>query len=326
MSSRPILLVDLFNLFTRQYAAHPDMSATGIQTGGIVGTLKAIARLTDQLKPKQVYIIWESGGSTRRKSILPEYKGNRNKSSGKLNRFYEGDIPDTDENKVWQIEMLAKALKFLPVHQIYVKNCEGDDVIAYLNKRKFQNDNCIILSGDKDFYQLLDDNTKIYDPAKKILIDKKNATLSTGISPMNFALAKAICGDRSDNIDGVRGVAFKSLKRLFPFLGLDQSFTIEDIVKQSAARANEGKGIRTISQSDALIRRNWKLVYLDTAMLSHDQIAKIDYAIETGVDAKIDKIGLSKFVTEHQLRSINVNEICVPFMCISKLALQPTGE
>lgn len=324
-NTRPILLVDLFNVFTRQYAAHPDMTVNGSQSGGIVGTIKSIANLCNQIKPKAVYVIWESGGSSKRKAIMSEYKGNRNPSSKKLNRFYGDDIPDTEDNKVWQIEVLAKALKSLPVCQVYVKNCEGDDVIAYLRKRKFKDDHCVIFSGDKDFYQLLDDKTKIYDPAKKILLTDKYVTLHFGISPQNFALAKAVCGDTSDNIPGVKGVGFKTLRKLFPALGLNQDMAITDIVGQSRARSDEGKGIRSIGLSEDVIRRNWKLIYLDSAMLSSDQIEKIEYAIDNH-NPQIEKLTLKNFALEHGLRSLDVDSICVSFMCLTRLSFRPLGE
>lgn len=323
-STRPILLVDMFNVFTRQYAAHPDMTVNGSQSGGIVGTIKSIANLCNQIKPKAAYLIWESGGSSRRKSILPEYKGNR-KQSKKLNRFYEDEIPDTEDNKAWQIEILASALRHLPVCQLYVKNCEGDDVIAYLQKRKFHDENCVIFSGDKDFYQLLDERTRIYDPSKKILLNDKYVSLQFGITPQNFALAKAICGDTSDNVPGVKGVGFKTLRKLFPALGLAQDMSIEDIVNQSRARSNEGKALHSIGLSEDVIRRNWKLVYLDSTMLSSDQISKIEFGINEH-QPKIEKLALKNFAVEHGLRSLDVDSICVSFMCLTRLSFRPLGE
>jgi DNA polymerase-1 len=177
------------------------MSSHGYQVGGIVGFLKTLHKVINDTHPKAIYVAWESGGSSRRRSLFSEYKANRKPE--KLNRFYEDDIPDTEENKSQQIRTLAKLLKLLPVCQVYVPNCEGDDVIAFLAKRKFAAAKKLIVSSDKDFYQLLDDSIEIYNLHKKIIIKKEDVIKEYKITPQNFALAKAFCGDVSDNIPGI---------------------------------------------------------------------------------------------------------------------------
>ena len=85
-----IFLVDALNLFTQHYVAHPAVGSNGQHVGGIVGFLYAIVNFVEQYQPKRVIIVWEGGGSSRRRSIYSDYKQKRR--AAKLNRFYEDDL------------------------------------------------------------------------------------------------------------------------------------------------------------------------------------------------------------------------------------------
>ena len=61
-STRPIILVDAYNLFTRHFIANPAMSIHGDHVGGTLGFLKSLATLSDHLKPSEMYVVWEGGG------------------------------------------------------------------------------------------------------------------------------------------------------------------------------------------------------------------------------------------------------------------------
>ena len=146
MSERPVLLVDAYNVFIRHFVANPTMNKNGQHVGGAVGFLKGISKVIDIVYPSRVVVVWEGGGSIRRRGILPNYKNNRRPQ--KLNRFYE-DIPNTVENRNYQISLLVDMMKNLPICQMYVSDCEADDVIGYLAKHYYKNENCAIYSSDK---------------------------------------------------------------------------------------------------------------------------------------------------------------------------------
>src|SRR3990167_9735177 len=145
---RPVLIVDAMNLFVRSYCAYPTMSAHGYQMGGCVGFLKALRRIVSEVQPSAVYVCWEGGGSSRRRALLGTYKLNR--APGKLNRFYEDDIPDSEENRKHQTLSLLAFLKCMPVCQLYASDCEGDDLVAYLCCSPMRNVDKVIVSSDKD--------------------------------------------------------------------------------------------------------------------------------------------------------------------------------
>lgn len=314
--TRPVLIIDCMNLFVRSYAAFPSMSTHGYQMGGCIGFLKTLARLTYEISPSMIYLAWEGGGSQKRRAIYSEYKLNRKPE--KLNRFYEDDIPDSDENKKHQLISLLGMLKCVPVCQLYTSDCEGDDVIAYLSRGPFKNALKVIASSDKDMYQLLDENTKIYNLHKKTYVTIENVLELFRVTPANFALAKALCGDPSDNIPGIKGLGFKTVSKLFPFLSLNESVLLDDVISYSHTHLDESSIYKRIIEQEADIRRNWKLVYLDGCMLSHHQSSKIDHLINVFVP-KSDKMGLIRKLLEEGINDFDVDRFFYSFIGIDNL-------
>jgi DNA polymerase-1 len=313
---RPILIIDGMNAFVRSYAAYPSMSSHGYQMGGCVGFLKTLRKLVNEISPSVVYVAWEGGGSQRRRSLYTEYKMNRKPE--KLNRFYEDDIPDTDDNKKHQLIALLGMLKKAPVCQLYVSDCEGDDVIAYLCRQKFLNLPKIIASSDKDMYQLLDDNTKIYSLHKKNYVTVESVISDFKVQPKNFALAKALCGDPSDNIPGIKGLGFKTAAKVIPLLCQENDILLEDIFSYCHARSSESAVIRRIVENKEDVKRNWKLVYLDGSMLSAQQASKIDYMISTFVP-KIDRMNMIKELIREGVNDFDVEGFFYAFSGIDNL-------
>lgn len=314
MSDRPILLVDAMNLFVRSWAAYPTMSTHGYQMGGAVGFLKTLGRICNEIKPIQVIICWEGGGSTKRRKIYSEYKMNRKPE--KLNRFYGDDIPDSEENKQYQIKVLLQLLKNVPVFQVYASGSEGDDVIAYLCRGRFKGQNKIIASSDKDMYQLLDDETTcVYNLHKKTYILAENVFEEFGVLASNFAIAKALCGDGSDNIPGIKGLGFKSLTRRLPFVGLEHDVTLEKVFDYCEAHKKESIHYRRVLEGRDDVKRNWRLVYLDDHTLSNDQAAKIDHALDT-FKPKVGKMELMRILAREGVNDFDPSWFFYALNCI----------
>lgn len=312
---RRIILVDALNLFFRSYCAYPSMSSQGHQVGGTVGFIKSLRRLIDDFRPDGVVIIWESGGSARRRSIFSEYKMNRKPE--KLNRFYEDDIPESDENRVHQTKTLIKLLTCMPICQVYVTECEADDVISYLCRHKFKNDDKTILSTDRDFYQLMDaDGTIIYNAARKNFVLREDVKKEFHVSAKNFALAKAICGDGSDNIDGVPGVGYKTLAKRIPSFVLDTEIRLDEVISYCQSRRGETPFYAKIVEHEDLIRRNWKLVYLDSSILTADQVAKIHHSVDNFTPHS-DKLKFLQTVIDDGIKDLHIDDV---FATISYLA------
>lgn len=308
-NKKNIMFIDSMNLFFRSYCAYPSITSNGEQIGGVVGYIKTLTNLIKMFSPNIVYIAWESGGSIRRRNIYPDYK--KGKKPIIFNRFYEDDLPDTTDNKLKQVAILAKLINYLPLCQVFVSDCEGDDIISFL-KKKYDDDSKMIVSTDRDYYQLLDDNTKIYNPITKNVISEKEVIKEFHIPPCNFALAKSLCGDSADNIPGIKGFGYKTIAKKFPLLMSKNSILLNDLYAYASAKRDEEIHCKKLTESFDLIKRNWKLINLDAITLSAHQINKIEYMLDN-FSPSLDKIKFIKLLTSEGINGLNIEDICYAF-------------
>lgn len=305
-TERPILIVDGMNIFIRMFVVNETTTTSGDPVGGVVGFLKYINSLTNNFVPKKMYVVWEQGGgSPRRRSIFEGYKANRAKDKETFKNLNQGTdtgkrawLMNDQENKIKQLHLLTQVLKQLPVCQLYIGDCECDDIIAYLlqNKLAGENSRKILVSSDKDFYQLLEDpSIEIYDPGKKILVSAEKILAEHNISPRNFCLARTIVGDTSDNIPGVEGIGLKTAAKRFPMIAdTENDFQAQDILDYCQTKINEKSKIKAYSDVLAakdVLERNWKLMYLSSSSLSASQIEKIDFTVDN-FKPNLNKLGL----------------------------------
>jgi 5'-3' exonuclease len=204
-----------------------------------------------------------------------------NRRPEKLNRFYEDDIPDTVENRNWQLVTLTKILKFLPICQVYVPDCEADDVIGYISRYRVGDSRITIASSDRDFYQLLTERVQIYSIGSKRTVTHDSMLSDMGISAQNFCLAKSVVGDESDNIPGVRGVGYKTLAKRLPKFASSEDYAIDDLVSDCRSSSSKIKSLAEIAASEDIVRRNWRLCYLDVANISGTQIERVNGVLDS---------------------------------------------
>ena len=308
MDSKPDIYIDGLNVFMRHFAANPAKSLNGQLCGGIFGMLRNIQHLSEKFKPEKVVVVWEGGGSLRRRNIDPNYKSGRRPI--RLNRSeYNKDIPDTLENRNWQLKTLVNILYKTPITQIYINDCEADDVIAYLTSAKKENKQKIIVTSDKDYYQLINNNTKIWSPNKKLLIDEKYVLEKWGITPQNFCTTRCFSGDQSDGIKGVKGAGFKIMSKRFPELSTCKDISIDDIISIASREVKNGSKLKIYSNilcEASNIKKNWSLMYLNSSMISADQVKKINYQIENK-EEKINKFDLLKIMSKQGLNSFDIH-------------------
>lgn len=281
--------------------------------GGCVGFLKSFQRICREIQPSKAYIAWEGGGSTRRRSLYSGYKLGRRPE--RLNRFYGDDIPDSEENRKHQLITLLKLIKFIPACQIYVSDCEGDDIIASLCRGSFRNENKVIVSSDKDMYQLLNDKTNIYSLHKKKIVTADDIFEEYRIRTQNFAIAKSICGDPGDNVPGIKGVGFKKVASKIPILGNEDELLLQDVFDFCRSKVDESVVYRRIVDGIDDVKRNWKLVYLDGGMLSADQVSKVQYSIDTFVP-KINRMSLIHALVKEGIEDFDVEGFFYDLNCL----------
>lgn len=321
---RPILVIDGFNCFLRFFFASQEINSKSEPVGGVVGFMRFLDNIVGLFCPAKVYVVWEQGGpSPRRKHISKDYKANRAKIK-EMKKIQNGSdsMRDTlaldDETRIQQLTMLAAILKTTPVCQIYLPETECDDIVAYLAKDLFRNSTArkVIVSNDKDFYQLLDDPMiNIYDPATKRIIDDKEVMTKFGISARNFCMAKSISGDDSDNVSGIPGAGFKTAVKRFPKLAsIDEDVTIATLLEEAkigkAATKKPPMIYEDVLNNEELLRRNWSLMYLNSSNLSASQIAKVNYIVENHIP-NMDKLALIKTIIGYGINStIDYDRFC----------------
>jgi len=276
-----ILIIDALNLFLRSYIVNPTISKDGKPIGGTTGFLKSLQKLTREIKPDSIIVCWDGrGGSRKRKIINKNYKEGR--APIRLNRNVRIlSEKQEKENKIWQMYRIFDYLNNFPVIQLIADEVEADDLIAYVCRYSiFKNDQKIIVSSDKDFYQLLDDTTVLHRPIQKRYLNKMTIVEEHGIHPQNFALARAIAGDTSDNLCGIGGVGLKTIAKRFIFFAEERDVTLLELIEFCNNQEKKIKAYELIPEREELIKENYKLMQLYSPSLSVQTKQSVDWTIK----------------------------------------------
>jgi DNA polymerase-1 len=263
-----VLIIDGLNLFLRNFAVLNYINQDGVHIGGLGGFLRSLGSLVKQIQPTSIYVIFDGIGSTiNRKNLVPEYKSNRNLKQ--INKVIFTDNEDENESKSDQISRLIQYLKCLPIKIISLDKVEADDVIAFLSVESTKNKTtkAYIVSSDKDFLQLVDDNITVYAAMEKNFYTPKTVKEKYGIHPFNFLTYKSLMGDGSDKIAGVKGLGAKKLPKMFPELFGDQSINLEDIFEICEAKYDKHIIYSRIIFNFDKLKNNQKIMNLGNPML-----------------------------------------------------------
>ena len=200
MENKRLIIIDALNLFIRNYVVNPTLNAKGYPAGGCIGFIKSLQKICRELKPHQIVVCWDGiGGSQRKKAMNKNYKAGR-KPLRFNRRMIQLDEEAQEQNKIFQQIRLYEYLNELPIIQISIDGIEADDIIGYVCKHKHYKDwQKVIVSSDKDFFQLCDKLTLVYRPIQNEIITSGVLTLGDKIHPNNYALARAIVADKSEN-------------------------------------------------------------------------------------------------------------------------------
>ncbi len=277
---RPILLIDGLNLFLRNYAVNPSMNTNGDHCGGVLGTLRSLKCLVRDNKPSLVIIVWDgAGGSSKRRGIYAEYKAGR---KPRVNRQYDfGESSQSaEQNLKTQFLSIKRYVELLGIQQVEIENIEADDVIGYLCRHTYPDREKIIVSTDKDFLQLVDATTLVYSPIKAVFYGSDRVTEDFHCLPENFVFLKAIMGDGSDNIKGLKGFGIKTVHKLLPFMA-ERETTLDEILEHSEQRRSENKRYGQIADSRDILTANVQLMQLTTPVISSPSVRAIRYSLET---------------------------------------------
>lgn len=299
-----VLLVDGLNTFIRCWSANPMMNEDGLHTGGVAGFLKSIGYAIKTFNPTRCVVVFDGdGGSRKRREIYPDYKMHR-KSNVRLNRTYEelSDQESEEANKLKQLVRVAEYLQRLPVSVLIVDGIEADDTIAYCANEYFKDSKeVIIMSSDKDFLQLATERIKIWSPSKKKVYNVGNVVEEYGIHPNNFALFRAMIGDDTDNIDGIKGAGLKTVVKYFPFMSEAAIKSPEDVVNYAKANQGKYKIYDKVVDGAAILARNFKLMQLRETIATTFSQLHINDCLNKGKIPRMDKVVLIRLITEDKM-------------------------
>lgn len=213
MSKKRLFLIDGHSLLYRAYYAIRHLTnSQGFPTNAIFGFLSMMRKLQEKENPSYLGIVFDTKGPTFRHEAFKEYKANRK------------PMP---EDLAVQIPVLKKILKAMHIPTVEYEKYEADDVLGSLAKKaSAQKVHSVLVSTDKDLYQLVNESTTLYNHAKEIHMDEKVVEKHFGVPPSQVVDVLALWGDSSDNIPGVPGVGEKTSKTL-----LHQFRTLENLLE-----------------------------------------------------------------------------------------------
>lgn len=283
-----VYLVDGSNLLYRAYhAIRGFQTSRGLPTQAVYGFTSMALRLEKEEKPDFLAVVFDPPGPTRKHTLYSEYKAQRERPP---------------EDLIIQIPYVHRVLEAMGIPVLIVPGIEADDLIGTLAKKALdRGDEVTIVTGDKDFYQLVGPGLKLLDTMRDLVTGPDEVFERMGVKPEQVVDLLAITGDKVDNIPGVPGVGQKLAAQLLGDYG-----GLESLI----AHADElgGKRGEAFRENLARIRANVPLVTIETDIDVGD--------IGDNLDRKpVDAAGLASLFRELEfhkfLRDLGLLEVPV---------------
>jgi DNA polymerase I len=273
-----IVLVDGSNYIYRAFYAIPLLTnSKGFPTNAIYGFTNMLLKLLRGLKPDYIVMTFDLKGPTTRHEEFVDYKATRK------------PMPD---DLIPQIPFIKDVVRGLSISVLEKQGVEADDIIGTLAVRASkQGWRTVIVSGDKDLMQLVDENVTMMDTMKDKTYDVAAVKERFGVGPDKVVEILGLMGDMSDNIPGVPGIGPKTAQRLIEEYG-----TLENVLQNA-------DNLRNVKLRDTF------RTYAEQARLSH-QLANIRKDIEIDFDLRDaaikepDKEILSRLFSELEFSSL----------------------
>jgi len=286
MTKQPrLLLFDGNNLIFRSYHAIKDLTASnGTPVNAVYGVLKSVRSVIQQFKPDYVLVCWDSGKKTFRHEQDATYKANR---------------PAINDDLKVQFPLVKEALDCLSVPQMTADGVESDDLIGTIATGAGNAGFVVtIVSSDKDFFQLVSDNISVYSftVRKKDdngIVDPTYVRNNFGVEPHQLVDIKSLTGEKTDNIQGVRGIGPKIATKLITAHG-----SIFNLLKILRLSNNLPERLRIIRDSEEIIANAYSLAKIktDVELSQMPPMRKVD-------DLRIDEERFVEFLKRYDLKS-----------------------
>ena len=271
-----IVLIDGNSIFYRAFYALPLLKSEKGYSNAVYGFANILLKVIAQLKPTHIAVAFDVSKKTFRNDIFSEYKATRKPMPEELRS---------------QIPILKEMLSKMNILVLEKQGLEGDDILGTIAHR-FDLP-VVIVTGDRDCFQLVDDTTTICRTLKGVtevqMMDKQMIQTEYGLEPMQIVDMKALAGDSSDNIPGVAGVGEKTAVSLLQEYGSVEAIydNIEKIKGKLKEKLEASKENAFMSKTLATINCN-----VDIACTLDDMKLQFPFGV-----------GVREFFEEYQMRT-----------------------
>jgi len=278
---------------------------SGKRTGVVFGSLRNLEAAVSEYKPDSYYVVFDEGRCRWRREFFPDYKKVRDEKKKEKSDFdFVSFYKELDEFKHF--------LRSLGVKTVSSRGVEADDLIGLLTDLllKTENSRVVIVGGDRDYWQLIDDRVTCYDPISKKEMSKESfIDRYDGLVPSQLTEIKALTGDSTDEIPGVGKIGektavklllqYNSLENIFQEKNrqeLDKNFRTRDLLDKKAI-VDHAKVLVTILRFSNLYN------ITDKVQVLNNEEAEYIYKCLCS-DVAFDRMGFGLAVDAYELRSI----------------------
>ena len=223
MSQHPLYLIDGSSyIFRAYYGVRADLSTSeGFPTNAVYGFATMLLKFLREYEPRYLAMVFDSKGEVFRNEIYPEYKANRD---------------EAPESLKLQFPKIFELVQAFSIPMLAMEGYEADDIMGTIARAQ-QESEVVLVTGDKDFCQLVSGNVTLIDTMRERITGVGEVQKKYGIKPGQMVDFFALVGDKVDNVPGVAGVGEKTASALISEYGdLDGVYDNLDALRPSVAR------------------------------------------------------------------------------------------
>ena len=282
---KKILLIDGSSLIFRAFYAIRNLTTKdGVFVNGVYGFLNMYYKALELINPTHVFVAFDKGSKTFRHNEFVDYKGTRDNAPNEI---------------TYQFGILKDLLSSMNVNYLELDEYEADDILGTIaklaQKEGFEVD---IFTGDRDYLQLVDDNILVYLTKKGIseikLMNNESIFEEYGLSPKQLIDVKALQGDSSDNIPGVKGVGEKTALKLIQEYG-----TLENLYENLDSLKGKLKENLENEKDKAYLSRHLGEIFLNVPIERNIEDFEIKDVNSDEYIEKLEKLEFKSIINKH---------------------------
>jgi len=276
MQNKTLYLVDGNSLVYRSFYAMKLSTSKGFPTGAIFGFLNTIKRITEKYNPNYMAICFDVSRKTHRQEKFKEYKIQR---------------PPVPRSLKVQIPIVKELITYFGIKRIEKEGYEADDLIASIAFKAQRNKwPVMIVTSDKDMYQLISDDTVcIYNPFKDVIYNYRQFTKEFGFAPKRIVDYLSLVGDSVDNIPGAKGIGKVGALSLIKKFG-----AVEDIFNNLD---------KVSYKTRIILEKNKENIFLSRDLVKLNDVLEVDYNLDDFRIGKPDYNNIYRICRELEFKS-----------------------